>query len=844
MIRKIALITCLLILAVINVDAQKYTLEECCQFIDNGDYDEALPSLLDLFNQEEKKEWDEDRFALTYILIYRVYSSGGFYKEIQNLNKDAFKIFNLKSPVANTELSRTLWRMSAALELELRNYDDAIRQAEQAQWMYEDESIYDNGYFGVLTLLGASYFHKKEFAMAKLYFDEAYDTHIEYLGDITTSRNSDSFQLLNFLGLYAQQFESHEKAEQYFLAIINSIEGDPILEDVKNMAKSNLANLYTLLGRYDEADELYKTLSYANPSFSYTLFQNRAFSELIKNDYSSATTYLDKSNYEGFRLIESIIFNFSEVERENLWFDLSEQLTMNNNFFAFWTKKEDTIKKAFEYNDFARTFNLNFRQLIKDLFLSSDNASNSARKLEWDKYQNNRGLLSYGFKTVSEHDSIARQVIEQERMLLSKVNLDLSKYFKDNYDVSALSKELADDEIILDCISMSYMKGKSFEDGFDQGFSVYALTNESDVPLLIPVCKQLDLYSYVRNENWDAEKINELYTEHNDTLFQLVVKPLIPHLKDKKTIYFRPTSLLSLINIGAIRMPNGKRFDEEFNFKIVSSFSSLKDGYKPGPTNSLALFGDAQYDEINDFYENSDNLAVAPTHEYAILTRGDRGKWGALPGTRIEIQHIDSIACINAIPSTTYVGSTSSESSFKSLSCHSPSIIHIATHGYFIADNETARNNNFLQKTTGYSWGNHLMLYSGLLFSGANAVWNGNSFPNPVDDGIVTADEISRLDLSNTNLVVLSACDSGRGHYNGTDGIMGLQRAFKLAGAKTMVMSLWKVPDIPTSMLMGYFYQNLFQGMDIRSSLIEAQKQLQNEGYTDPFYWASFIVID
>lgn len=136
------------------------------------------------------------------------------------------------------------------------------------------------------------------------------------------------------------------------------------------------------------------------------------------------------------------------------------------------------------------------------------------------------------------------------------------------------------------------------------------------------------------------------------------------------------------------------------------------------------------------------------------------------------------------------------------------------------------------------------MLYSGLLFSGANAVWNGNSRPNPTDDGIVTADEISRLDLSKTGLVVLSACDSGRGHYNGTDGIMGLQRAFKLAGAKTMVMSLWKVPDIPTSILMDYFYQNLFKGMEVRPSLIEAQKQLQKEGYTDPFYWASFIVID
>ena len=66
----------------------------------------------------------------------------------------------------------------------------------------------------------------------------------------------------------------------------------------------------------------------------------------------------------------------------------------------------------------------------------------------------------------------------------------------------------------------------------------------------------------------------------------------------------------------------------------------------------------------------------------------------------------------------------------------------------------------------------------------------------------------------------------------------------KTPDKKTMIMSLWKVPDIPTSILMDYFYQNLFKGMEVRPSLIEAQKQLQKEGYTDPFYWASFIVID
>lgn len=821
---------------------QNYSLTECKQLFERGNKDEALPYLIRMLELEKSKpDFDEDTVGTIFMLLTNIYSSHGQLKEVLDLCQTVGVLFNEKSTNPNTELSRMLWRIRGTVSMELKDFDDALQYLQQAQWLYEDESLYDRSYFGILTYIGGCYLYKNDFASAKLYFEEAIELHNTYLGDIEESAYPDSYQLLNYLGLFNQQIGNVELAEKYYRDILNAIDNDSVLSGIKHLASINLGNLYILTGRYKEAETLYDSVSLNSPALLYNLYQNRAFGELIQGNNDPALTYLNESNRQGLKYLESIIFSFAEVEREHIWSEMADQLSKNNSFFGFWTGIDSANRTAFEYNNFTRDFNGSFQPLVKAILLSEDDGSN---QLLLDNYQNNRGLLSYGFSTKEEHDSIARQVIEQERTLLSKVNFDLLKYFKDNYDVSVLSSSLSKDEIILDCISMSYIKGKSFEDGFDQGFSVYALTNESNTPLLFPICRQLDLYSYVRNENWDAEKINELYTEHNDTLFQLIVKPLIPHLKGKKTIYFRPISLLSLINIGAIRMPNGRRFDEEFNLKIVSSFYSLKDRYKFSSTNSLALFGDAQYDEINNLYENSDNLAFAPTNEFAVITRGDRGKWGPLPGTRIEVQHIDSIAGVNAIPSTTYLGTTSTESSFKSLSKNSPSIIHIATHGYFIADNEAALNNNFLQKTTGYSWGNHLMLYSGLLFSGANAVWNGNSRPNPIDDGIVTADEISRLDLSNTGLVVLSACDSGRGHFNGTEGIMGLQRAFKLAGAKTMIMSLWKVPDIPTSILMDYFYQNLFKGMEVRPSLIEAQKQLQKEGYTDPFYWASFIVID
>jgi CHAT domain-containing protein len=135
-------------------------------------------------------------------------------------------------------------------------------------------------------------------------------------------------------------------------------------------------------------------------------------------------------------------------------------------------------------------------------------------------------------------------------------------------------------------------------------------------------------------------------------------------------------------------------------------------------------------------------------------------------------------------------------------------------------------------------------MWSGLVLAGGNNTWNGNFPPENVEDGILTAEEISRLDLSNTDLVVLSACETARGHIDPLEGVWGLQRAFKLAGAKTILMTLWKVSDEITAMFMEEFYQQLLNGKSVRQSVKEAQDYLIQNGASDPFYWAPFVVLD
>ena len=134
------------------------------------------------------------------------------------------------------------------------------------------------------------------------------------------------------------------------------------------------------------------------------------------------------------------------------------------------------------------------------------------------------------------------------------------------------------------------------------------------------------------------------------------------------------------------------------------------------------------------------------------------------------------------------------------------------------------------------------LMRSGLMLAGANNVWSGKPVKG-IQDGILTGYEISNLSLPNTKLVVLSACETGLGQIEGSEGINGLQRAFKIAGVKSLVMSLWRVPDNTTSEFMQLFYQKLFEKKNIRQAFDEAQALMKNKYKSQPHKWAGLILI-
>ncbi|MCX6164324.1 MAG: CHAT domain-containing protein, partial [Ignavibacteriae bacterium] len=131
---------------------------------------------------------------------------------------------------------------------------------------------------------------------------------------------------------------------------------------------------------------------------------------------------------------------------------------------------------------------------------------------------------------------------------------------------------------------------------------------------------------------------------------------------------------------------------------------------------------------------------------------------------------------------------------------------------------------------------------SGLILAGANWYWQGNRSIEGTEDGILTAYEVSNMDLMNTELVVLSACETGLGDIKGGEGVYGLQRAFKVAGVKTIIMSLWKVPDKETVELMELFYTNWLGGMTKHDAFTNAQKEMRKK--YPPYYWAAFVMVE
>mgnify|MGYP002519561976 FL=1 len=317
--------------------------------------------------------------------------------------------------------------------------------------------------------------------------------------------------------------------------------------------------------------------------------------------------------------------------------------------------------------------------------------------------------------------------------------------------------------------------------------------------------------------------------------------------KDINTIYFAPDGLLMTTNIESLCDPvTGRRFFEKKNIHRVSSTKQICLKTKHYDLDNAVLYGGFNYGlSVDKMIER--NQAYSGYSSAFRGYRGDGGTqpWAPLSGSVQEVNNIKNILQKKGIAVSTRTGDTATEEDFKSLRKANPQIIHIATHGFY-KDNCDASEMKYYKDIMATDIGREYspMRRSGLIFSGANNAWMGKRLPAQVEDGILLSEEIAAMDLSGTGLVVLSACETGLGEAS-SEGMSGLQKAFKRAGVDKLVISLGKVHDWATQQFMTTFYQYLAEGFDVYQSFQLARaSMIDSESYSDASYWAPFILIE
>ena len=194
-----------------------------------------------------------------------------------------------------------------------------------------------------------------------------------------------------------------------------------------------------------------------------------------------------------------------------------------------------------------------------------------------------------------------------------------------------------------------------------------------------------------------------------------------------------------------------------------------------------------------------------------------------------EVSNIGQMLSDNGYTVNLYSGKAATEGSFRSRSSKGDYILHLSTHGFFQEDHINMSLTN-------------PMYNSGLFMAGADSTWV-NNLPHSPNDGILRSDEIQYMDFSGCHLAVLSACETGAGYNENSEGVYGLQRAFKLAGVNKILMSLWKVSDYHTSELMKKLYDGISDGKSVEDALKYAQDAVREEN-SSPLYWGGFVLMD
>ena len=675
--------------------------------------------------------------------------------------------------------------------------------------------------------------------------------------------------LYNLAGLYADQGQL-DTAETLYLEvkkIQEKILGDQHLSLAKTIAELGL--LYQEMNRSDSAEQyclsaknIYEK-AIGKENLSYLANLNNLFKLFIKtNRIESAQLVIAEISEIQHALLNRASLHLSETELDAYTRLFTKHL---DQLLAFTRNHTELSPELYAlcYDNilFHKGFLLTNASRLKRLALKD---TTSAREFEKLKAFHRRLAVEYA-KPFAERKNV--NDLEAQANIVEKELVSLVAEFgniREQVTWQEVRNELKSGEAAVEFIHFQHYNPEPTDTIY---YAALVLKPKDQFPSFVPLCKERELLATLEpNQNKREKYINQLYRgiepsskiKDFKSTYKLIWEPLDSFLFDVQRIYCSSSGLLSLINHSAVPVKSLKSNEilgQQFEFfQMNSSRNIVTRTAGSFQKDDAVVMGGIEYG-IDSLQLNKMNLSsekeIADNSKltFDYFTRNLRsGKIKYLEGTEREADEIGRHLLYSDFDTEIQKGYHATEEIFKNIGQTNPSprILHIATHGFFFPDPvATARSgkSSFIDEPI-FKVSDNPMIRSGLLLAGSQPAWSGEQIPSAQEDGILTAYEISQMDLSNTELVVLSACETGLGDIQGNEGVYGLQRAFKIAGAKYLIMSLWDVPDGETADFMTTFYKEWLGGKNIHSAFRETQRLMREDYSDEPYLWAGFVLVE
>ena len=703
-----------------------------------------------------------------------------------------------------------------------------------------------------LSNLAGLYRQLSDYSKAESLLLQVIEINRENLGDSSL----DYLVSVNNLGLLYSSSEQYHCADSLFqVALSNSRKYFGTNVDVYSGTLHNLAILYTKMGYFDKSDSLFAELL--------KLKQGRQTEGSL--DYSNTILFAAINNELNCKISKASVQYTSSLKALISSFRNNIGLLGSSETSVFIDSRRSNYDASLSFiyrnpSEYISDEYLNLNLLIKNILitkkelldsLASKNADVSIKAL-WDEYKLISSLKKMENIAMNfDQDSIKMvddklAIIEKE--LFSKIPEFELALNNSRHSFSYLQKKLKANEAILDFVSFKYVD-KDVTDTLVYG--CFLVRPDYKGPKFIPLFTDNALKNILADNsiltiNW-LYKQKDSISKANSLLYDLIWKPLDTLLVGVNRLFISPSGNINFISIPAIPLPNGGCINDHFDIQTQMriSLDSLPTSIYP---KSIYLFGGIDFDSFKDRRKSKTQIQFeaisAERTEYF-------EKWSYLKGTSDEVAKIHNIAVDAGLSPVIFDKDLATESNFKSLEFYSyfaTNIIHIATHGFsFPFPKRDNLNGSYFSscKSTRCLLKNSLdpLNRSGLIMSGGNIAWTADSLISSDQDEILTAREISSLDLRGCILANLSSCESGLGEIKGSEGVFGLQRAFKLAGVRYLIVTLWKVPDRETQEFMNFFYSLwLKEKLPIQAAFRKTQKEMSKK--YSPFKWAAFVLLE